>query len=387
MKKLAIVTTHPIQYNAPWFKLLRTRGVVRLKVFYTWGEAARLTKYDPGFNKNIEWNIPLLEGYDYTFVKNVAALPGSHHYPGIDNPTLIEEIEDWHPTAILVVGWKFKSHLKVLRHFAGKKKILFRGDSNLLDEAPGFTVKKILRRLFLRWVYRHVDIALYVGTANKKYYQAVGLKNDQLIFAPHATDNKRFAENVNLAAREEAGLPKDAFVFIFAGKFETKKDPELLLDTFLQINDPAAHLLMVGNGELEGQLHQTAGRQATGVQASIHFLPFQNQQKMPGIYSMADVLVLPSKGPGETWGLCVNEAMACSKAVLVSDKCGCVADLVKEGINGYVFKNRDSNSLLKQMNKLLLGKQQIKAMGRQSLQIIQEWNFEKICLAVERCVK
>ena len=387
MKKLAIVTTHPIQYNAPWFKLLSTRGIVCLKVFYTWGETAMQSKYDPGFNKNIEWDIPLLEGYDHTFVKNISPTPGSHHFNGIDNPGLIKEIEDWGPQAILVFGWKFKSHLKVLRHFKGKKRILFRGDSNLLDEAQGFALKKILRSLFLRWVYRHVDAALYVGTANKKYYQAFGLKDGQLIFAPHATDNNRFIENVNTSAREAAGIPKDAFVFIFAGKFETKKDPELLLDTFLQINDPAAHLLMVGNGELEGQLHQTAGRQATGVQASIHFLPFQNQQKMPGIYSMADVLVLPSKGPGETWGLCVNEAMACSKAVLVSDKCGCVADLVKEGINGYVFKNRDSNSLLKQMNKLLLGKQQIKAMGRQSLQIIQEWNFEKICLAVERCVK
>ena len=387
MKKLAIVTTHPIQYNAPWFKLLSTRGIVCLKVFYTWGEAAMQSKYDPGFNKNIEWDIPLLEGYDHTFVKNISSTPGSHHFNGIDNPGLIKEIEDWGPQAILVFGWKFKSHLKVLRHFKGKKRILFRGDSNLLDEAPGFALTKILRSLFLRWVYRHVDAALYVGTANKKYYQAFGLKDDQLSFAPHAIDNNRFIENVNTSAREAAGIPKDAFVFIFAGKFETKKDPVLLLDTFLQLTDPAAHLLMVGNGELEGRLKITAGQQATHVQARIHFLSFQNQQKMPAIYSMADVLVLPSQGPGETWGLCVNEAMACSKVVLVSDKCGCATDLVKEGINGHIFKSRDCTSLLKQMNKLLVEKQQIKAMGHQSLQIIQKWNFEKICLAAEQSVK
>ena len=382
MKKLAIITTHPIQYNAPWFRLLAQRRLITIKVFYTWGQLEKGAKYDPGFGTNVDWDIPLLDGYDHYFVKNIAPDPGSHHFKGIDNPTLTAEIEHWNPNAILVFGWSFKSHLKALRYFKGKKKILFRGDSNLLDEKLGFSLKKTLRRVFLRWVYTHVDKALYVGTANKEYYQEHGLKNAQLVFAPHAIDNDRFMQHGSSNKREESGIPQGAIVFIFTGKFETQKDPQLLLDAFIRLTDTNAHLLMVGSGELEVQLKKKAGQQPLEISSRIHFLPFQNQLKMPEIYRMGDVLVLPSKG--ETWGLAVNEAMACSKAVLVSDKCGCAVDLVEVGMNGFVFKSRDGNDLLKKMDILLLNHQEIAGMGVRSLQIIQSWRFENICIAIEQ---
>ncbi|MGN6533252.1 MAG: glycosyltransferase family 1 protein, partial [Ginsengibacter sp.] len=84
--RLAIITTHPIQYNAPLFSLLAKRNTINIKVFYTWGEKVLQDKFDPGFGKNINWDIPLLEGYDFQFVSNISADPGSHHFGGIDNP-------------------------------------------------------------------------------------------------------------------------------------------------------------------------------------------------------------------------------------------------------------------------------------------------------------
>lgn len=68
---------------------------------------------------------------------------------------------------------------------------------------------------------------------------------------------------------------------------------------------------------------------------------------------MCNVFVLPSKGPGETWGLCVNEAMACSKPVIVSDKCGCYIDLIKDDVNGYVFNSLKSKDLVKKMSMII----------------------------------
>src|SRR5436190_19801175 len=111
MKKLAIVTSHPIQYNAPLFVLLNQSKLVKPKVFYTWEQSQGL-KYDPGFQKAIEWDLPLLNGYDYIFVKNTASDPGTHHFRGIVNPTLNSEIMAWKPDAILVFGWSLYSHLK-----------------------------------------------------------------------------------------------------------------------------------------------------------------------------------------------------------------------------------------------------------------------------------
>src|ERR1700749_546722 len=102
MKRLAIVTTHPIQYNAPLFSLLARGGKVIPKVFYTWSQSRDGAKFDPGFGQKIKWDIPLLEGYEYTFVNNTAADPGNHHFKGIINPTLNKEIEEWNPDAILM---------------------------------------------------------------------------------------------------------------------------------------------------------------------------------------------------------------------------------------------------------------------------------------------
>jgi hypothetical protein len=102
--RLAIITTHPIQYYAPVFKLLNEAQQINIIVFYTWGQKAT-EKFDPGFGKNIDWDIPLLQGYDYEWVKNTSTDPGSHHFKGIINPELIARVNTWQPDALLVFGW------------------------------------------------------------------------------------------------------------------------------------------------------------------------------------------------------------------------------------------------------------------------------------------
>jgi len=63
MKRLALVTTHPIQYNAPFFKQLAQSSKIQLKVFYTLGNTAE-GYYDENFQREIKWDIPLLDEYD-----------------------------------------------------------------------------------------------------------------------------------------------------------------------------------------------------------------------------------------------------------------------------------------------------------------------------------
>jgi glycosyltransferase involved in cell wall biosynthesis len=383
LQKIAIITSHPIQYNAPWFKLLAERKRIALKVFYTWGQLQKENKYDPGFGKNVSWDIPLLQGYNYTFVENTASQPGSHHYKGIDNPTLIREIEAWDPDAVLVFGWKFKSHLKVLRHFKGKRTVVFRGDSNMLDELKGFSIKKMARRIFLKWIYIHVDKAFYVGSANKEYYLRHGIKLRQLIFAPHAVDNDRFCQRAGNDVRQELNIPAGDLIFLYAGKLEAKKNLHFLMTACATAGMQKAHLVIVGNGVLETDLKGQRLNLKKEMQKHIHFMDFQNQAKMPGIYESCDVFVLPSGGPGETWGLAVNEAMASGKPVLVSDKCGCAADLVRDGINGFIFKSNDTEDLVSKMRQLNLPKDTLALMGEASRDIVKDWSFENICVAIE----
>ena len=115
-----------------------------------------------------------------------------------------------------------------------------------------------------------------------------------------------------------------------------------------------------------------------------HFIPFQNQSHIPSVYHMCDILALPSAGPEETWGLVVNEAMACGKAVLVSNKAGCAADLVKAGENGFVFTAGNKDDCAAFLGKMTESKSVSIEMGKASLKIIEPWSFETICRNFEK---
>ncbi|MEI8044877.1 MAG: glycosyltransferase family 4 protein, partial [Verrucomicrobiota bacterium] len=330
---------------------------------------------DPGFGAAITWDIPLLGGYEHEFVPNVAKNPGTGHFGGIDLPDLPARIKAWRPDALLVFGWCWKAHLAALRHFAGRLPILFRGDSTLLDERPG--LRTLARRLWLRWVYSHVDTALYVGTRNREYYEAHGLKPSQLVFAPHAIENERFMRDTEgQGARAElwrssVGIGPEQVVFLFAGKLEPKKAPDLLLKAFTQLrSDGPGHAALVfcGSGVLEPALRQSAG-------PGVHFLGFRNQTEMPWVYRVGDVLVLPSRGPGETWGLALNEAMACGRAVMASDRVGAAVDLVKPGRTGWMFAAGDASALLAALREVLAqGRAGLRVMGQQALQLVGSWS-------------
>ncbi|MBS1528943.1 MAG: glycosyltransferase family 1 protein, partial [Bacteroidetes bacterium] len=246
--KLAIITTHPIQYYAPVFKLLHERGRISIMVFYTWGEKSKV-KYDPGFDSTIGWDIPLLEGYPFTWLENSSTDLGTHHYKGIINPDIINRVESWAPDAILVFGWAWQSHLRCIRHFKGRLPVYFRGDSTLLDDRGG--LKGFIKTLFLKWLYRDIDCAFYTGSNNLAYFKKYGLKDRQLVFAPHAVDNERFSfarKEEAAALRRRLNINSDDMLVLFAGKFEHKKSPLELLAAFRLMNKPDAHLLFVGNG-------------------------------------------------------------------------------------------------------------------------------------------
>jgi glycosyltransferase involved in cell wall biosynthesis len=381
MIKLAIITTHPIQYNAPLFKLLHERNNISIKVFYTWSQLEKGEKYDPGFGKKIQWDLPLFDEYDYSFVNNVSTKPGSHHYRGIDNPTLINEVQSWGANAILVYGWNFKSHFKAMRFFYGKIPVLFRGDSTLLDEKRG--LKKMIRRYFLTYVYSNIDLAMYAGTANKDYFNAYGLKEKQLIFMPHAIDNNRFKENQftqkkSLELRNKLNISKDALVFLFAGKLEPKKQPDFLAKAFMDITAKGVYLIIAGSGELEEFLKNKYGKHE-----SIKFVEFQNQQQMPTLYAACDVFVLPSKGPGETWGLAINEAMAAGKAIIASNVCGAAYDIIYNNKNGFVFDKNNIEALQTCLRFFCENRDNVKIMGKVSLHIINEYSYQMGCVALE----
>jgi glycosyltransferase involved in cell wall biosynthesis len=210
----------------------------------------------------------------------------------------------------------------------------------LLNEQKGGG-RWLLKLVLLRTVYRWPRAFLYVGQANRDYYRAFGVPEGKLFPCPHSIEVERFAEpdekleQAAAAWRRELGVPEGWKTMLFAGKFEGIKRPVPLMDAFLKYAPSKTVLIMVGDGE-----HGAAVRERQTKHADRFIvLPFQNQSRMPQVYRLGDWVVLPSAS--ETWGLAVNEALACGRRVLVSDRVGCQADVIRLGLSGEVFRADD----------------------------------------------
>ena len=151
-----------------------------------------------------------------------------------------------------------------------------------------------------------------------------------------------------MAWRRKLGIPDKDKVILFSGKLEDKKEPELLIKAWIRLNDPSYHLVIGGTGILESQLHTDYSELP-----NIHFIGFQNQSKMPTLYRMADVFCLPSKGPNETWGLAINEALACGVPCIASNRVGCARDILTNSRLGRVFETGNVDALEETLRGLL----------------------------------
>ena len=374
MNKIAIITTHPIQYYAPWFRHLAQENEISIKVFYLWNFGIT-QQVDQGFKQSIQWDIPLLSGYDYEFVPNQSSNPGTHHFWGFKNPSLLSRVASYQPHAILLMCYNYASIYNfILRWNTRKIPLIFRGDSHRLLPRTG--IKEWSRRQFISLIYRRFSACLYVGKANYDYYTYHGVSRQNLFFSPHAVDNDRFLSQSQEAMKQaklwkhELKIPEDDAVILFAGKFEQKKRPLDLLQAFIQSNLPKVSLLFVGAGSLENELRSQAANYP-----SIYFAPFQNQSQMPRTYAIADVVVLPSYGAWETWGLAINEAMCLSRPVIASDHVGCAQDLIHPNRNGLVFPAGNISALANCLQQAFSNREELTKWGEESRKIIMNYSY------------
>jgi glycosyltransferase involved in cell wall biosynthesis len=238
--------------------------------------------------------------------------------------------------------------------------------------------------------------------------------------------------------REKWNIPDKATCFIFSGKFEEKKRPMDILRALHEIYRPSAislqpsadsgqrtadnnktqasafspaprgdqlspdsnkpqvsglslgeiiphpsiHLLMVGDGVLKKECEAYAGDHILPVT----FTGFLNQSELPEAYAATDCLVLPSDY-GETWGLVVNEAMACGLPAIVSDHVGCHPDLVHPELTGEVFEFGNVTALADCMRRLASNPEHLRCMGRDARERISAYSIENLTQATIDAIK
>ncbi|NNJ26390.1 glycosyltransferase family 4 protein [Alienimonas chondri] len=359
--KTAFVTSHPIQYQIPVFRELFADSGIDLTVLFC--HLPNAAAQGDGFGVAFEWDLPLLEGYRYEVLENVASEPSVTRFAGCDTPGVRDVLRRGGYDAVVVNGWNVKAMLQT--RFACHRlgiPCVVRGEANDLRIRPWW-VRRIQSLLVNRYA-----ACCPIGTASRAFYQARGVPDRRLFNAPYCVENDRFAGAAAAStvgeARARFGLPEDRMVALFSGKFETKKRPLDFLKALAAVADAGAaapHALLVGDGPLRGECEAFAHARALPAT----FAGFVNQSEIPLAYRAADVLVLPSDA-GETWGLVVNEAMACGRPAIVSDRVGCGPDLIEaEGAHatGAIFPLGDVPRLAQLLSDLEQDRDRLRRMG------------------------
>lgn len=357
--RLGVLLTHPVQYYSPWFAHLASRPEFDLRVFYA--ERPDPARQGEGFNVEFEWDVPLLAGYRHEFIeagriRSVIQASGR---------------EVW-----LIPGWGSAVYRDAISACWGAGvPVMTRGDSNLL--APRPPLARAIKRVALGVVMPRFAAFLAVGRRAREYYLHYGAGPRRIYDSPHFIDNRAVAARADLAReniaalREGWGLSPDRVTFLFCGKFkneagpgwsvgEAVKRPIDLLRAISSLDAPLrrrAHALMVGDGP------DRAGCERFAAEAGLNatFTGFLNQSRIPEAYAASDVLVLPSSV--ETWGLVVNEAMACGLPAVVTDQVGCAPDLVIDGATGESFPAGDIHTLADKLAPFIIQPELVAHMG------------------------
>ena len=345
---LAILTTHPIQYQVPLWKALAADGSVPFEVWYMSDHATR-PSFDTEFKQTFAWDLDMLAGYPWRFLK----VNSNHDVARFGRLRLQESLvglfREKGVRALWIQGWHVAAYWQaVWQARAAGVPVWLRGESN--DLAVTSAWKKPIKRFALTQLFGRISAFLYIGTGNRRLYERYGVRPAQLYPAPYCVDNDRFAKQAEALRSQRAeirrawGIPEDSFCILFAGKFIPKKRPLDIVAaaSLLRETDPdqRLHLLFAGSGEMGSELRRACtvvfdadggGQPIVALSSSngpvASFTGFLNQTEISKAYVAADCLVLPSNHQ-ETWGLVINEAMASGLPCAASDACGCSEDLI-----------------------------------------------------------
>ena len=192
MIKLAVVTTHPIQYFVPIWRTLAAKPGISLHVFYASDHSIR-GGIDSQFGVPVKWDVPMLEGYSSTFLSKRSLLDGHVRFFQHDRKDVNDIFRKEKFDALLIMAYSGALHIRALlaANRAGVPALL-RGD-NMDGTNPKRTrFKATLRFEVLTRLYRRFDALLSVGRYTHRHYLEHGVPEERIFSSPHCVDDNLF---------------------------------------------------------------------------------------------------------------------------------------------------------------------------------------------------
>lgn len=293
----------------------------------------------------------------------------------------------YNPEVIIIGGYDRLAYWAALiwakKH---RRKAIVIIESHYLDR-PRYKLKESIKKLFVS----QCDAALVAGTRHREYMISLGMKleNTFIMKGVGGVDLELYERDVAKFRMDRIKICNQLGVssrnFLYVGRFSPEKNIMFLLEAYKRLKDERVKewgLILVGDGPQKEEVESFISENKIN---DILLAGFKQPEEIPLYYAISDVFILPSIS--EPWGLVVNEAMAAGIPVLVSRRCGCYPDLIKEGVNGFSFDPFNREELYGLMKNVVEGKYNLEAMGEASIDIIKEYSPERAAKVIAETIE
>lgn len=356
--KIAFIQNIIPPYMIPLFSQLAALPQVDLQVYFM-AASEKNRKWIPKLGGQFKYKV--LPGFSFNFYTKDLF---SYHI----NPSIIWELIRNDYDIISSYGYAtFTSQIAFFYSKICRKPFTLWSESTINE--PSFLRKVSLP--LVKFMVRHSDALIACGTRAKEYLIHLGAPPEKIFIAYCTVDTDFFkwqSSELNVQRgklRDELGI-RNREVILYVGQLIERKGLKYLLKAYSQLKDEFdVALLIVGDGIERNELTDLCIKDSI---QDVFFAGHKQLEELPKYYVISDIFVLPSTE--ETWGRVLNEAMACGLPVIATDKAGASADLVKEGVNGYVVEDKNIEHLYQAIKRILSHPELKQSMGSKSQQII-----------------
>lgn len=359
-------------YHAPLYRRLSAYSDIDFQVVFL--SDAGIRPHDAGFGHPVAWDAEMLNGYRYQFLPRASRSElGGGFFEDWDS-AILRCLRDIDPDVVWLHGYNNSVlFAAAIYGLVTGRRVVIREEQTLLSSRPPW--KRLLKRILLPILFRRVT-ALCIGTLNREWFLHYGVSPSSCFLAPYAVDIGFFEQQL-IAARTgdplgHFGLQDSTPVFLCVSRLIPKKRVDLVIQAFLRLDKGCAQLLIIGSGPLEAGLRESIPAER---QTEVRFAGFLSQGEIAYAYAAASCFVLFSD-VDETWGLVVNEAMCAGLPVIVSDRVGAGADLVRDGWNGLRLPAGDVDRLCGALQQIVSNPSAAIVWGRRGRDLVRLWSHE-----------
>lgn len=373
--RVLIICSHPVQYMSPVLRRMAQHPHVDLHVAYCSLRGAHST-YDPDFGRNIQWDVPLLDGYRWVEIPNIGI---GESFLGLCNPGLWRLIRRGRFDAVLCHTGYLKASfwISFLASRLSGSVFIFGADATSLGPRDSRSWKIVVKKILWPRLFSLANQIVVPSSRTRDLMRSLGFSDDRITLTPYSVDNdwwtSQSAQVDRDAVRSRWGVEAGSSIVVFCAKLQPWKRPGDLLEAFAATKASRAVLVFAGDGPLREALHRKAVD--LGITEQVRFLGFMNQSQLPAVYRAADLMVLPSEY--EPFAVVVNEASCCGCPVAASDRVGAAADLIAPVNPDFIFPCGDISALTRLLKTALRDPHELERRGQNARQRMKTWSMEE----------